>query len=115
MVKHPFSGLDLSNFSYLPHPNGDLLGVPIFSPGWGPCWLGVKANSGELAFWHVTSDDRTEIDFDVIRCFVDPMTDNVWLIFYRSHDDASFPLLPCTGDECGQGWYVPPTIRELLT
>lgn len=113
-LSHPISAFDFGTFCSLPEPNDDLSGVPIFSPGWGKCWLGIEPEYEAVRFWHVTGEDRHEIDFDAIRCYLDPMTDNVWLIFYRSHDDASFPFVRCTGEEPGVGYYVPPYIQFLL-
>ena len=104
---------DLSKFVTLPSPNADLLGVPIFSPGWGKCWLGIEQEAGSVQFWHVTGDDRRQIDYDTIHVYLDPMTDNMWFIFYQSHDDSSFPFVRCTGDEPGLGCYIPPYILML--
>lgn len=110
----PAHALDTHGFSTLSNPNEDLVGVRVFSPGWGTCWLGMKVEGDGVTFWHVTKDSRQQIDYDVIRAYVDPMTDNVWIVFYRSHDDASFPVLKCTGEEPGYGYYIPPLIWRML-
>jgi hypothetical protein len=110
----PAPPLDVHGFSQLGSPHEDLVGVRVFSPGWGTCWLGMKADTGGISLWRVTKEGRVLIDYDLIQAYADPMTDNVWIIFYRAHDDASFPVLRCTGEEPGAGYYVPPCIRQLL-
>jgi len=106
--------LDIYGFPPLGSPNDDLVGVRVFSPGWGTCWLGMKSDAEGITFWHVTDGGRTEIDYDAIQAYPDPMTGNVWIIFYRSHDDSSFPILRFTGEEPGYGYYIPPLIRRML-
>lgn len=113
-VSPPAPVLDAHGFSSLESPNEDLVGVRVFSPGLGVYWLGMRAETGGVSFWRVTKEDRALITYDLLQAYADPMTDNIWIIFYRAQDDTSLPVLRCTGEEPGCGYYIPLKIRRLL-
>lgn len=113
-ARDPLHGGELLTEDYqtLPSPFDDLVGVEVHIPGQGRGWVGFDLTDEGVAFWHVKKDTCTRILFDRILRYVDPSTDNSWLVF--EHEVATLIVLINPEDSFGVETYVPPAVREYI-
>lgn len=100
------------DYQTLPSPFDDLVGVEVHTPGQGRGWVGFDLTDEGVAFWYVKKDTRTRILFDRILRYVDPVTDNSWLVF--EHEVATLIVLINPEDSFGVENYIPPAVREYI-
>jgi hypothetical protein len=116
MIKHPHrhQPLDPSKFSTLPEPFSHVIGVEVFSPTVGRGWLGFEQEMGTLAFLFMKKGRRRTLNFDEIKLYKDPMTDNLWMIFCRKQRRKSLAFILYADEASGAETYVPARVRRMI-
>lgn len=117
MIKHPHrhQPLDPEKYATLPEPYSHVIGVEVFSPTVGRGWLGFEQEMGALTFFFVTKGlRRRALNFDEIKIYKDPMTDNLWMVFCRRQRKKTIAFILYADEAAGVETYVPAPIRRMI-